>query len=822
MRSSSSDNNRADGRGGDGRRGFGDLVRDFTGRMPLVGRVTGRPRQQRQANRTWDERENAAPDEGPGGDGFHDGAPVANGRPISARDSSQRKGKRPRLRDRNFSIKMISVLALLSVIVGFCCTQSTLTVVDAASAALDAKAQANAIEAILKGGSFTDTGHLTELQTRLVALNGDLVRLQAAIPGPVAGTSAGVNLDRTLTMALTLVQAGRYGMDAALILIPHLKGALTDIGGASATPTVSGTAGATPAPTATAGPSPTATAAATTTTGNAASGGLTMADVTRAQQDVAIAGTLAQQALAERQNIDEAQLSKIGLGSIVTLLHKIDGFAPKLPTYLGYAHNIMGALPDLLGITKPAHFLLFNVDSDELRSTGGFMGNYAVLTVVNGRLIGGVHLSDTATFDCNGPQINCPPSQIPAQYAWMNADTEHFGMRDSNLSPDFPTSAKLIIQMYQQEMQKYHPTADASVDGVIMMTPEIIKDILKLSGSLTMPGFKDPTDPTKTLVVTPSNLQDAIHFFHIQNRNLGNGGTSAQKAIDGLLGSALLHKIGTMSAAEQGVLMKAIVAGIGAKDLQIYISDPNVESVLSQLHMDSTIPMPQGLDGLMVTDVNVGATYFNQDLQESVADTITFDAQGDAIHDMTITYKLPKVAHLYTPIYIDSTPQHNFVTYYTGIMRVLVPDGSQAIGGTILPDGTQSAVQVDECTIPSTFYYTGCPPINADAAGYVVWAAHINGMQVDKDTLIFHMKWKTPNVLKTVNNTTQYNLHLYKQAGSHITYDIIIKPPSKSQIAQPLTSLFKTPAKATPGTAAEFTSPLLDKDELLTLTFTGS
>ena len=215
--------------------------------------------------------------------------------------------------------------------------------VDAASAALDAKAQANAIEAILKGGSFTDIGHLTELQTRLVALNGDLVRVQAAIPGPVAGTSAGVNLDRTLTMALQLVQAGRYGMDAALILIPHLKGALTDISGDTATPTVSGTAGATPAPTATAGPSPTATA--TTATGNVASGGLTMADVARAQQDVVMAGALAQQALAERQNIDEAQLSKIGLGSIVTILHKIDGFAPKLPKYLGYAHNIMERFP---------------------------------------------------------------------------------------------------------------------------------------------------------------------------------------------------------------------------------------------------------------------------------------------------------------------------------------------------------------------------------------------------------------------------------------------------------------------------------------------
>ena len=722
-RSSSPDNNRADGRGGDGRRGFGDRVRDFTGRMPLVGRVTGRPRQQRQANRTWDEWENAAPDDGPGGGEFHndargmaqrdmdDGAPAANGRPVSARDRTQRTGKRPRLRDRNFSIKMISVLALMSVIVGFCCTQSTLTVVDAASAALDAKAQANAIEAILKGGSFTDTGHLTELQTRLVALNGDLVRVQAAIPGPVAGTSAGVNLDRTLTMALQLVQAGRYGMDAALILIPHLKGALTDIGGASATPTVSGTAGATPAPTATAGPSPTATA--TTATGNVASGGLTMADVTRAQQDVVMAGALAQQALAERQNIDEAQLSKIGLGSIVTILHKIDGFAPKLPKYLGYAHNIMGALPDLLGITKPAHFLLFNVDSDELRSTGGFMGNYAVITVQNGRLIGGIHLSDTATFDCNGPQANCPLNQIPAQYAWFNADPEHFGMRDSNLSPDFPTSAKLIMQMYQQEMQQYHPTADASIDGVIMITPEIIKDILTLTGPITVPGFNDPANPSKPLAVTPSNLMDVIHYFHILNRSQTAGGNQNQKAIDGLLGSALFHKVGSMSAADQSVLMKEIIAAIGTKDVQMYFTDAQVESVLSEMHMDSADPMPAGTDGLMVTNVNVGATYFSRDMEESVVDKITFDSQGNAIHDMTMTYKLPKIAHLYSPIYLDSTPYHNLISWYSGLMRVLVPEGSTPIGGsTAYPAMTPSAVRDPgvydlQRTIPSLSHDVG-------------------------------------------------------------------------------------------------------------------
>ena len=74
----------------------------------------------------------------------------------------------------------------------------------------------------------------------------------------------------------------------------------------------------------------------------------------------------------------------------------------------------------------------------------------------------------------------------------------------------------------------------------------------------------------------------------------------------------------------------------------------------------------------------------------------------------------------------------------------------------------------------------------------------------------------------TVDGKTQYNLHLYKQAGTHITYNITIMPPSKQQIALPLTDPLRTPAKATPGTSVQFTSPSLVKDTMLTVTFVGS
>ncbi|HKT40264.1 MAG TPA: DUF4012 domain-containing protein, partial [Ktedonobacterales bacterium] len=512
----------SNGRDGNGRlRGtLGERMREFTGRMPLVGRVTGYGRRQRRVDREridreWEEASMAGSwgAAEPFGDGpplaMYDGPPDGMGadavdgydRPAPSRKGGRGNGKavRRRLRDRNFSVKVVLVLALTSVIVGFCCTQGTLQLVNVAYAAYDARAQVNAIEALAKGGNVTDTDHLNEMQTRLVKLNEDLYRLQSAMPSQVASTSTGASLNHTLTMALDLVQAGRYGVDAALILVPHLKGVLSDVGsGASATPTAtaSGTATSKPSPTATAtiGPTPTATPIP----GNVASGGLTMDDVTRVQQDITYAGVLAQRALTERQYVNDSQLRSIGLGSVVSILQKLDSVAPKLPTYLGYANSIMSALPDLLGITKPAHYLFFDMDSDEMRSTGGFLGNYALITVQNGKLIGGIHLLDTLRLDCPGGLKLCPPAPIPQQYAWMNAFPDSFLMRDANISPDLPTSAKLIMQKYQQE-------SGQAVDGVFMITPEIIRDILKLTGPLKADGYDKE--------VNAQDLQDVIHYY---------------------------------------------------------------------------------------------------------------------------------------------------------------------------------------------------------------------------------------------------------------------------------------------------------------------
>lgn len=693
------------------------------------------------------------------------------------------RGAQPgrRGRGRRVSTKVIVVLSLLSIVVGFCCTRSTLTLIDAVGAARDAQAQVTIIEGLLKTGSPLSTDTLDDVQTHLVILNGDLNRLQSALPGFATSAPVAASLTHTLTMATLMVQAGRAATDAGQILVPHLKGIFSDIG--SSVPGSTGSTGstnmlaslvaATPAPTATPAKPP-----------NSATGPLTMDEVKRAQTDITRAGSLAQQALAERQQIDDAQLSRFGLGKIVTLLQKLDTLAPKLPTYLGYANTVMNALPTLMGLTRPAHYLLFDMDSDELRPSGGFLGNYALLTVQSGHLVGGVHLKDVITLDC--PNFACPYNPIPSQYAWMNIDPSYFGMRDANLSPDYPTSAKMVMQQYQRE-------SGQSVDGVVMITPEIIKDILAVTGPIKVAGFDQQVDA--------KNLQDVIHYYHIlsgaNGTSQGVSGTTQRKVIDTLLGGALLKKFGALDAAGQQKVLRKILDGFGTKDVQMYLVDPRVQSVLADLHMDSAITTPPGADALMATDANVGATYYNSDMKETVADTITFDAQGNALHDTTITYLFQKVDHLYTPLLL----QHG-VTWYTGVARIVVPDGATLLDW-----------EATQCP-------TACYQADAPEQGHQVWAVRIQNLQRGQ-TVVLHFKWTTPQALRTANGARQYTLQLYRQAGNHVGYTITIKPPAGSKIALPLSSPFRTPSNVTPGTAAIATIPLLTKDTALKLAFTS-
>src|SRR5262249_311420 len=156
----------------------------------------------------------------------------------------------------------------------------------------------------------------------------------------------------------------------------------------------------------------------------------------------------------------------------------------------------------------PARYLVVAMDRGELRPGGGFMGNYGVLTLADGKqsntqplVFGDVYDIDRQYFlKLHGPDLHdcsrdvVPPPQL---YWWwpyrLNGSEQRcdfdWGLRDSNLSPDFPTNARAAMQIVQQSGIV---PGNRPLQGVIAFTPVLIEGLLAsdVFGPVYVPEFK--------------------------------------------------------------------------------------------------------------------------------------------------------------------------------------------------------------------------------------------------------------------------------------------------------------------------------------------
>jgi hypothetical protein len=617
---------------------------------------------------------------------------------------------------------LLCALLLASLLLGYGGAATVLGLRDALVVARDAQAHATVLEALLKGGGLTQVETLHAMQTQLRAIDRDLRLVRADLPvepvlARLPGASGAVH---GLLLATDLVEAGELGVDAALALVPHLKALLSSVGGV-ATP-------------------------------SSGSGPPTLAEIRRAAADVDAAGRLAVAALGERAQVGDGDLRALGLGRLIPRLHQLDGVAPQLPTYLGDAHTALAALPALLGLPRPINFLLFDLDSDELRATGGFQGVYGVLTFSKGALASGVHLTDIYALDCAGGY--CPTRWVPGRFAWFDTDPAQFALRDANQDPDYPTTARFDEQLFAQE-------GGPPVAGVISITPAFVEQILRLTGPISVPQFGQ--------TVTADNLQELIHHYHAAAAVAGNDAT--RKVFDADAGAALLKAVATLTPAQQGQLVQRALKDLRTRDIQVYLNDARLEGVLGALGADGALLAPKG-DALAVVDTNVGSTYANANVRETVADAVSLDDRGTATHDLTITYDLPAVPHAYPRV---------LSTIYVDVLRVIVPAGARlsALGG--------------------------CDPVTTTQAGHAVWACRF--VLRATGSVRVRLRWTVPRATTRVAGATQYGLLLQRQAGARDDLTVTIAPPRGS-----------TPAPSTPQQARY--SGILSEDQSLTIRYT--
>ena len=382
--------------------------------------------------------------------------------------------------------------------------------------------------------------------------------------------------------------------------------------------------------------------------------GLSMSDFTVLNQNLQTINMALTKAIEQVKQVQPGDLSlNPGLGKLLSEFHT---YLPSIQQAVNQAKAFFSVLPQLLGLGTPAHYLVEILDSTELRPAGGFIGNYGIVTLSRGQ-IASVQVTNTYNLD-NAYSLAHPHISFPPAYAWFPFQG-HWGLRDSNLSADFPTSAQIAMTIYNREAKT------PPLSGVIAITPSLIAQILTLTGPIAVPEYHE--------TVTAQNLIDRIHYHQlIEDAGSGNpssiaGGTSNRKHFTALLGQYLFAHLRTLPGSLLPKLLSILSEALHTKDLQIYFAPSTAEKVLQFYHLDDSIQSPVG-DGIFVVNANIAHSKANRYLVTTVNDQVTIDQVGNATHHTVIEFNWTKpgltASDFYGPM------------LYQGHLQVYVPSGS--------------------------------------------------------------------------------------------------------------------------------------------------
>jgi hypothetical protein len=395
---------------------------------------------------------------------------------------------------------------------------------------------------------------------------------------------------------------------------------------------------------------------------------LTQSDITGLQKTI----TQSQPLFATLQ----AELTQVNVGALPLSAAQKAEFTtvkvelPKLHDGLQQADQWIGAVGWLLGTDAPRHFLVQTLDRSELRASGGFAGDFGILTIQNGQILPFSLTTVERTDYGYGKWYDgwVAGRRPPDAYSWW--PIANWGLRDANLSADFPTNAKMIMQVWSNECGAACQAAGEpqTVDGVINVTPAAIADILKVTGPLVIPSYGE--------VITAQNLEDKIHYYQLSPEGLAKqialspneDATSARKAFTHLIAQMLEERIKHLPQDQLMPVARQMFEDIQAKNIQVYLTNTTVENLLLKEHAGGAIETTAGVDGFMVVQMNVSAAKATPCVTVTQNDNVTLDDKGGATHHLTVS-----MYHVTG----DCDPYPGEFSTYHAYMRIYAPASAQ-------------------------------------------------------------------------------------------------------------------------------------------------
>ncbi len=278
--------------------------------------------------------------------------------------------------------------------------------------------------------------------------------------------------------------------------------------------------------------------------------------------------------------------------------------------------------PLVLGQDQPRRYLLVVQNPAELRGTGGLIGTWGILTAVNGE-VSLESLERVASLNQAGDRasrvLNAPDDYVERYARFDPART----WQSVNISPDFPTVAAVMTDLYQQSF-------GVPVDGVVAVDPRGLGALLQLTGPVRVDGWRTPVTARNVVDVT---LRDAYAEFARTPERADFLGDVARVAID----RATTGDLGAPARLGE-VLGRAAHEG----HISLWFAQPDEQRVADELDLSGRVPERPG-DVVMVSNTNIGANKLDYYLRRGITYSAMVNPSADlrrAVTDATIGVEL--------------------------------------------------------------------------------------------------------------------------------------------------------------------------------------
>jgi len=325
------------------------------------------------------------------------------------------------------------------------------------------------------------------------------------------------------------------------------------------------------------------------------------------EENLKIANAELKEAQENLNKIKVDDLPEDKMDEFVKLKQKLPEIIQAIDDFLSNSH----IFADILGGNGPRKFLFLFQNNHEMRATGGFIGSYGLLDIYKGKIR---NFFIEGIFNPDGQLVEkiVPPKPIQKiSAAWS--------LHDSNWFPDFPTSAKKAILFYEK-------TGGSTVDGVITFTPEVMKKLLEVTGSVEMRDYG--------VTLTSDNFMETTQYEVEEDYDKRENNP---KKILADLASVLLDKL--FNSKDVDVILKSIKVfseGLSQKHILFYSNNDELQKIISEQGWSGEI-IETSKDYLNVINTNINGFKTDGVVEEKIEHQAEIQEDGSIIDTLTIT-----------------------------------------------------------------------------------------------------------------------------------------------------------------------------------------